>query len=275
VQSEDRPIVGLPRPRILGALARRDFLIARSYRATFTLDLFFGLMNLVIIYFISRTVSLRDGPLEGAPTYFAFASIGIVLTVVMQSAATGVARRIREEQLTGTLEVLAVQPISSVELAAGLTGFPSAFGIVRAAFYLFIAGAFMNLDTSNTSFVGLALILVVTGVTLSAIGVFLGAIVLVLKQGEVLAALVTFGFGLLSGALFPRILLPEWVQPLGDLLPTRFALDGMRHALFEGANWQGDFVALAVTAVILVPASIAFFAYILRVVKRSGSLTQY
>ena len=275
MRAKARAFVISVRPRVLGALLRRDFLIARSYKATFTLDVFFGVMNLVIFYFISKTVSLRAGTLDGAPTYFAFASAGIVLTVVMQSATTGLARRVREEQLTGTLEILATQPVSSVEMAAGLTGFPSAFGVVRAAFYLLAAGALLNLDMSRTSFVGLGLILIATGVTLSAIGVFLGALVLVLKQGETLAGLVTFGFGLLSGALFPRELLPGWLEALGDVLPTRFALDGMRRALFEGAGWQGDFLALLVTAVILLPVSIACFSYALRVVKRSGSLSQY
>jgi ABC-type multidrug transport system permease subunit len=263
------------RARVLGALARRDFLIARSYRSTFTLDLFFGAMNLVIFYFISRTVSLRAGSLEGAPTYFAFASVGIILTVVMQATTTGLARRIREEQLTGTLEVLAAQPISSVEMAAGMTGFPSAFGVVRGALYLVFAATVLSLDTSSTSFIGLALILLATGLTLSAIGVFLGGLVLILKQGETLASVVTFGLGLLSGALFPRELLPGWLQAVGDVLPTRFALDGMRRALFDDGGWQGDLLALLVTAAILIPLSTAFFSYVLRVVKRVGSLSQY
>jgi ABC-type multidrug transport system permease subunit len=267
--------VRVVRARVLGALARRDFFIARSYRATFTLDIFFGAMNLVIFYFISRTVSLRADTLEGAPTYFAFASVGIILTVVMQATTTGLARRIREEQLTGTLEVLTVQPISSVEMAAGLTGFPSAFGVLRGALYLLFAALVLGLDTSSTSFIGLALILIATGFTLSAIGVFLGGLVLVLKQGEILASIATFGLGLLSGALFPRELLPGWLQAIGDILPTRFALDGMRHALFEDGGWQGDLAGLLVTALILVPLSIAFFSYVLRLVKRSGTLSQY
>jgi hypothetical protein len=49
----------------------------------------------------------------------------------------------------------------------------------------------------------------------------------------------------------------------------------MRHALFEDGGWQGDLAGLLVTAVILVPLSIAFFSYVLRLVKRSGTLSQY
>ena len=275
MRREDGPVLTVSRRAVLRALIRRDFLITRSYRAAFLLDLFFGVMNLVIFYFISKTVSLRTGSIQGAPTYFAFASIGIILTVVMQSATTGLARRIREEQLTGTLELLTVQPISAGEMAVGLTGFPFAFGTVRAAGYILFAGAFLGLDLGNSDFLGFALVLVAAGVALSAIGILMGAVVIAVKQGEALAGVVAFGFSLLSGALFPRSILPQWLQALGRLLPTRFALDGMRRALFEGGGWSGDLVALLATCLVLAPISVAAFAWILQTVKRRGTLSQY
>jgi ABC-2 type transport system permease protein len=271
----DRPVVRATSPRVLLALVRRDFSITRSYRAGFVLDIFFGIMNLVVFFYISRTVNLRAESLQGAPTYFAFAAIGIVLTVVMQAATTGLARRIREEQLVGTLEVLVMQPITSVQLSAGLAGFPFVFAIARAVLYIAFAGVFLDLEWGNADVVGFVLMLGATAVALSAIGIALGGIVLVLKQGEALAGVLTFGFTLLSGALFPRALLPPWLEPLGDLLPTRFALDGLRESLLQGGPWVGDFLALSATSLILVPLSLWLFARMLSVVKRRGSLAQY
>lgn len=261
--------------RAARALVKRDFSIARSYRASFILDIFFGIMNLVVFFYISRTVTLRAGALQDAPNYFAFASVGIALSVVMQSATTGLAARIREEQLTGTLEVLVMEPMSSTQLACGLTGFPFLFGVVRAGLYLGFAGAFLDLSLGRADVLGFVLVLAAAGVALSTVGIALGALVLVFKQGQALAIVVTFGFTLLSGALFPRTLLPGWIQAIGDVLPTSYALDGLRHALFQGSGWQGDFWALAVTAVVLIPLSIWFFSVLLGVVKRTGSLTQY
>jgi hypothetical protein len=49
----------------------------------------------------------------------------------------------------------------------------------------------------------------------------------------------------------------------------------MRRALFLGGEWQGDFVALLITGVILVPASVAVFAYVMKLVKTTGTLSQY
>jgi ABC-2 type transport system permease protein len=271
----DRPVLKTSSHRALAALVRRDFSITRSYRAAFVLDIFFGIMNLVVFYYISQAVVLRTGDLQGAPNYFAFASVGIVLTVVMQAATTGLAKRIREEQLTGTLEVLVMQPITSAQLAIGLTGFPFLFGVIRGALYIAIGGLFLDLHLGDADILGFMLVLAATAGALSAVGVMLGAIVLVMKQGEALAAVVTFGFTMLSGALFPRDLLPDWLEIVGDVLPTRFALDGLRNALFEGGGWLGELVALVVTSLILVPLALWFFAALLGVVKRRGSISQY
>ena len=270
-----RPVLRGAIGRPLGALIRRDFSIARSYRAAFALDILFGVLNLIVFYYISETLALRSGNLGGAPTYFAFASVGIVLTVVMQAAANGIVVRVREEQLTGTLEILVMQPLTSTQLAFGLTGFPFAFGLVRAAFYVPFAGLFLGLDLPHANVLGFLSILAASGIVMSSIGIAMAAVVLVFKQGTALAAVITFGLGLLSGALFPRSLLPEWLEMIGDVLPTRFALDGLRSALFEGVGWQDELIALLVTALLLVPLSIWFFSAMLRVVKRAGSLSQY
>src|SRR4029077_1969800 len=130
----------LPRSAAVLALVRRDYLNARSYRAVFVLDLLFGVLNLVIFFFISRTFGDRStSNLHGAPSYFAFAALGIAVVVVMEAASAGLSIRLREEQLTGTLEALVGQPISVLELALGMTGYPFVFAMVRAAFYLLAA----------------------------------------------------------------------------------------------------------------------------------------
>ncbi|HWL65379.1 MAG TPA: hypothetical protein VNP73_05330, partial [Actinomycetota bacterium] len=101
------------------------------------MDIFFTILNLTAFYFISETFgSVRSGVLDGAPNYFAFASVGMAMTLVIQTASVGMGTRVREEQLTGTLEYLITQPVTSTEIVLGLTGFTFAFATVRAAFYI-------------------------------------------------------------------------------------------------------------------------------------------
>ena len=97
----------VPRWRVIAAIVRRDYLITRSYRLPFVLDAFYGLLELSVYFFISRTFhGFVPAQLQGAPSYFAFAAAGIVVAVVVAAAASGLAQRLREEQLTGTLEAL-------------------------------------------------------------------------------------------------------------------------------------------------------------------------
>jgi ABC-2 type transport system permease protein len=264
------------RPRIIRALIHRDYQINRSYRLSLALDFLFGFLNIVIYYFISETFEdTKTSDLEGAPSYFAFAAVGIIMTVVVQVASTALARRVREEQLTGTLEALVAQPISAAELALGMAGFPFLFAMIRVAAYLVIANLVLGLELSQASVPGCVLVLVASAAAVAALGIALGALVLVLKRGEALVRLATFSIAFLSGAFFPIAVLPDWLQPLGEIIPTRFALDGVRAALFVGEGWGDDVLALVLTSVLAVPVALWVFGRGLAWTIRQGSLSQY
>src|SRR5215218_6599814 len=63
--------------------------------------------------------------------------------------------------------------------------------------------------------------LLITAIALSSVGIATGAITLVIKRGEAVAGMMIFGLALVSGALFPVSVLPDWIQPLRDVAPTR------------------------------------------------------
>jgi hypothetical protein len=68
------------RVQAIAAIMRRDYHITRSYRLALGLDLFFGVANLFLYYFISRTFGhASPASLDGALSYFAFAVVGIVV----------------------------------------------------------------------------------------------------------------------------------------------------------------------------------------------------
>lgn len=255
---------------------RRDWRITRSYRTALVTDLGFGFLNLVAYYYISKTlkVGLRSG-LDGAPDYFAFAAVGVALSVVLQAAITGVARRLREEQLTGTLEALCVQPISSGELAFGLAGFPFLFAVIRAFAYLLLAAAFLGLSFAHCDWLGLIVSFLVSGLALAALGVGLAAVVLVFKRADAVGALGTFGLSLLGGAFFPSRVLPHWLRPVANLLPTHFAFDAVRGALFGSRGWLGPVAALAGVGAVTMVIALAMFSAAVRHAIRQGTLNQY
>ena len=140
------------RTHVVRALVWRDYLIARSFRGAFLLDAVFGLLSLLIYFFISRTFA-NEAPagLSGTPGYFEFAAVGVALTVVVQAASSRLVQRVREEQLTGTLELIVAQPVTTTELSLGLAGFHFAFAVVRATAYLLAAAVLLAVDLSQAN----------------------------------------------------------------------------------------------------------------------------
>jgi ABC-2 type transport system permease protein len=102
-----------------------------------------------------------------------------------------------------------------------------------------------------------------------------GAITLVIKRGEGVAGMLIFGLALISGAYFPVSVLPDWIQPLSDVVPTRYAIDGLREALFEGSGWSGDLAVLAAFGFALLPLAILSFSAALTHLRRLGSMAEY
>lgn len=261
---------------IVRAIARRDFDNARSYRAGYLIEAFSALFGVSIYYFISETFqSVRSADLAGAPSYFAFALVGVVLTLVIHSSTIGLARRIRDEQLTGTLEAVVVQPIRDAEIGLGLACYPFMYSGLRAAVYLLGADLALGVDFSDADWLGLTLILVATTVLFFALGLMFAALVMLVKQAQAVASLGTMALALLGGAYFPVSVLPSWLEPLSTLVPTRLAFDGARAALYTGSGWTSDLLGLLLIAAVFVPAGLFLFAASLRWQRRRGSLSEY
>ena len=267
----------LPRASSVLALVRRDYLLTRSYRNTFLMGLLVGIIDMLVYFFISKTFKGgTTGQLQGAASYFDFAAVGVIVTVVIAATSTELAARVRQEQLTGTLESLFIQPLTAIEVALGLVGLPFLFAMARAAIYVAIAVIFLGLETSGpASLVGVIVMLAVTGAAMGAIGIAAGAFVMIVKRGPVVVGVVLFAMGFVSGGVFPVSVLPSWLQPLGEIVPTRFAFDGLRAALFEGGGWHGDALALALFALTALPLAIWSFAGALSWGRRRASLSQY
>lgn len=260
----------------VGALIRRDALVAVSYRATFLLEILFGVLDLAVYFFISRTFdNFSSSELGAAPTYFGFAVVGVLLGAVLIATSSSVGNRVRDEQLTGTLEALAAAPVTPFELCVGLVGFPFVFAVARAGIYLTIAVTALDLDVSSADWGGLLLVLLVTGAAIAPVGILAGAAALTVKRGHIVSSTAVYVMTLLGGMVFPVAVLPEWLQWLSPLVPLRYAFDGARAAMFTGGGWGLDVLILLGTAAILWPAALVLFNWALKFARRRATLAEF
>lgn len=265
----------VPSPaRAVAAMIRRDAAERQVAGLPFLFDFCFGGVNLLVFSFISRVLREPAHPLAGHPgTYFDFVAVGIAFMLVVQAAAAQISARLRDEQRTGTLEMLAAQPLGAATIAVGMSAYPMALAIVRAAAYLGVAGALLGLDVGSASWPGVALVLVLGAVAALGMGIALGAYTVAFEHGQTVCRLAVLAVGFLSGTYFPTSALPPAARWVSLFLPTRIALDGLRTAL-GGGDWVHAALVLAVSITIGLPAAITLFGLALRRAGRRGTLTR-
>jgi ABC-type multidrug transport system permease subunit len=275
--------VAMPEARVAGpmlllrAFLKREFGIALSYRLPFLVDVFQSVFSVAFLYFLARVVGHRVIASTGLKvTYFGFAVIGTVLIAILTTSLITFSRRIRSDQMTGTLEVLFSLPPRPWLLVLSSAAYQVAYAIITAlitlamAFWLglrfHVTG--LSVAVALADFVGALLFF-------CALGMIMAAFVMVFKRGETATTMIVGGLGLIGGVLYPVSELSRPLRILADALPFTWALEVMRAAVL-GA--QSDLIRLgevwAVT-VVAFPVSIWVFSYALTHAKKKGTVGQY
>jgi len=267
------------------AFIRRDLLIEISYRSAFVLQLAGVFVSVGIWYFLSgmiRGFAPDMKRLEGGD-YFPFILVGIAFYHYLTVALTSFASRVRNEQLTGTLEAMLVSPTRTpmVILASSLWDF--VFTSFRVVVYLAVGVGISWLTDRPIrihwgGLVPFAVILSLTILAFCGIGIIVASVVIYLKRGEPINSFILSASALLGGVFYPVDAMPAWLVSASALLPITYALRGIRRALLSGAS-TGDLLpeirVLIVFVAVLVPLGLLVFRWALRAARRDGTLVQY
>lgn len=260
--------------RAIWAIVRRDSGERRFLGIPFALDFLFGVVNLVVFSFISRVLRHPTGNQLGhASSYFDFVAVGLAFMLVVQAACTQLTARVQEEQRSGTLEMLASQPVTPGAIAVGISVYPMAFAVVRSAAYLAIAAALLGLDVGSADWLGVTVVLLLGGLATMCFGIAVAAFSIAFSQGVTLGRLLIVAIAFASGTYFPTSTLPVVLRWMSTVLPTRITLDGLREAL-AGSGWETSALLLAGVSALGLPLTMWLFGRAMRVAIRRGTLTR-
>lgn len=210
--------------------------------------------------------------------YVAFALVGVVVTTFSGTALRMFSANLRASQELGTLEVLYLTRTNLFTIAAGWSLFP--FLRSTVVLMIHVIGGFMilGLEMSNANFTGLVIALIGIVITMASLGILAAAFTLVFKQGEPFTRLIVLSSVMLSGAVYPVQVLPEWLQYFSRLLPQTYAIEAARLSLLQGysvGQLMPELSALFLYSLILLPLSIAAFHFAMFRAKMEGSLAHY
>ena len=262
------------------AFLRRDFLVLVSYRFRLFLDLGYLVIVVFFLFFVGRTFqgTFSEYLARYGNNYFAFALLGMAVSVFVSTGLSSLAEEIRNAQVQGTLESLLMTPTSPMLILFGnsLWSFVDAF----ITSLLYIGAAILILGLSIT-IVQILLVILVLGLTFCcflSLGMISAAFIMVFKQGNPINMIFGTSSYFLGGLLFPVDVLPLPLQKISWFLPMRQAADAVREILLvspgEG-RWRQAVVFLAVFACVFVVFGIVSLNYSLARAKKDGSLLQF
>lgn len=261
------------------AFLRRDGQIMLSYRTAFVMQLFSIFLAVPMFFYIGRVVgNSKPEMLEKyGGNYFAFLLIGAALLDYLSVSLGTFSRSLRESQLMGTLDIVLLSPTRLWKVLAFSSLWAYLFSTIRFTIYL-VLGLIFGVSLSSANFFGAFLFLVLGILSFVPFGIFSASVIMLIKHGNFINAIVSAASLFLGGVLFPAQVLPAWVQPFTAFVPLTHAAEGMRQSLLMGrplSELWTHAVALVAFIVVLMPFSMAMFAYSVRQTKKSGSISQY
>jgi ABC-2 type transport system permease protein len=167
-----------------------------------------------------------------SPAYFA---IGNAVQVSALAGVFGMTMAIANERWFGTLPAILATPANRVALFSGRF-LPFLANALFVSVYAFVVGVlFLGVRIQLESLGVVALALIVTVFSCTAIGALQGSISLRLRDGLFGANLLMMAFLIFCGVNVPVAELPGWMQVISQILPFTHGLEAVRQAA-DGAG---------------------------------------
>jgi ABC-2 type transport system permease protein len=262
---------------VVRIFALKDLRISLTYRLSFVLGLFTAFYGMLSFFFVSRVVG--DSSTVGTPQkYFQFIVVGVTMANVLRAAVLTAATNARSDQVEGTLEILATQPISPGALALGWSALPMIEALLEAVVMCLVAIP-LGFSGFTPDWVSVFLVLICSVGVFLAIGFLGAAFVLAIQQGTGVMGLIVATMSLAGGSLFPTSVLPGAVHFLTVISPLTYTLKAMRGAMLEGQSpghlLSGSLGVLLIYGAVVIPAGIIALRLSFDFARKRGSLSRF
>lgn len=266
--------------RKLIAFIKKDFLIHISYSLSFILNVLGVIVSVLTFYFIAKMFGQGINPYlkEYGVGYFPFVLIGLAFYNYLSVALKTFSISVREEQMMGTLEAIFVTPTKVSSIIICMPCWDFIFSSLNAFICLLFGVCFLGVKLVNPNFLAILIILVLTIISSSCVGIISGAFIMIFKRGDPITWSINLISGIFGGVYFPVAILPKNLHFISNLLPITYSLEALRYALLKGYGVKillPDILTLLVFCIVLIPLSISIFKYAVRKAKITGSLAHY
>ncbi len=207
--------------------------------------------------------------LDGAASYQAFVFPGIVVMAALFGAMLTAISTVYDREF-GMLRLMLASPAGITAVLAGRAVAATAVGVLHGGIVLLTAPLFVTVTAAQfASAIGA---LVAGAAASSVVGLLVAAPVRSVENFAAIVNVVLFPLLFLSGALYPTSTMPTWLNAAVRVNPVTYAVDLMRGALGQGAEFSAtsSLAALGVAIVVAFIAAAWLFDPELRLSRRGG-----
>jgi len=202
----------------------------------------------------------------------------VALTDCVGVSLTTFATQIRESQMSGALEATLMSAVGLRRILIYSSLWSYFLSLCRFLFYILIGATVFGVGLKQANLTSALIIFLLTVLAFAGVGMLWASVVMLIKRGEAITAVLGYFVMLVSGVVFPVAVLPAWLQTVAQWVPLTHALDGMRFALLKGAD-LGELApvigTLCAFSVVLLAGGMYAFKLAVDIAKRTGSLTEF
>jgi ABC-2 type transport system permease protein len=272
-----REAAGTLRHEFIGlyGMVERNWYLIKRYAWWEVAFFFWTAANTLTIVFIAKGVVAEGGSinLDRLTTILLIGAVmwsylGIIFELLIETVAW--------ERWEGTIEYTFMAPLTRAVHLLGTGIFAIGYGIVRASIVFAAIAAFFGLHMPNANFFSAIVLIAVASISFVGIGMMTAVMPLISPEKGVQLGFIAQGVLLVvSGVYYPVDVLPGWMQALAVISPATYALEGIRHAILDGAGvgavW-GDIWPLIVIGAVTIPLGLEVFRRGESYAKRHGKL---
>lgn len=268
--------------RALAAIAAKDWKTFWRYPLDAVSIVIQPVIWLTPVYFMGQAFSIGGeargfAAYSGTTDYMSFILLGTALSNFISAVFWGMGFALKNDMDAGVLESNWLTPTPRLLLLVGRTLASLVTTAITSAAMLLLAGVLFGFHpTGNVWAAFLTALPMLVG--LYGFGFAFAALVLVMREANMMVDISSFLVQGLSGSNFPVNSLPRWLIPISLAIPLTYGFDAVRGWLLHTRTLLPIAVEVAILVVfmfVMVWLGARMFGVVERSVRRKGTLGQH
>jgi ABC-2 type transport system permease protein len=185
------------------------------------------------------------------------------------------------DRINGTFEPMLGSGTRIIYVLIGRSLWSTLIGLLNAFIVFAIAevmfGAGLNVQNPILFFLALLMAML----SLSSVGLLISTLFVLTRKGGTVSSVLEYPIYVMSGALVPISMLPQWMQSVSLVLAPTWGVDAIKYSALEGyegmlgMSFITDVLMCLAFSIIFIVSAYVVMLYVERKVLRDGTATRY